>query len=76
MEARLGFNSVLHILRNPHGHSYDTQRAVRLEAADRMEELQNAYLNMRQWAEQNGLDTRCRAGSASDGVDSPDGGKR
>lgn len=60
MADRLGFDRVLHILRNPHGFKESELRAARLEAADRMEALQDAYLNMRQWAEQNGIETIAR----------------
>lgn len=67
--ARLGYSMVLHVLRNPHGHSQETQRAARVEAADRMEELQAAYLNMREWAEQNGLSTvACGNPAVTNGV--------
>jgi hypothetical protein len=57
---RLGYDKVLHMLRNPHGFKEEELRRARLEAADRLEGLQDAYLNMRQWAEQNGLDTMAR----------------
>jgi hypothetical protein len=64
---RLGLDTVVHILRNPWGHDYERQRAARLEAAERLEELTDAYTNMRQWAEQNGLDTVARAPFATEG---------
>lgn len=60
MVERLGYERVLHMLRNPHGFKEAELRRARLEAADRLEALQDAYLNMRQWAEQNGLDTMAR----------------
>lgn len=60
MVERLGYDKVLHMLRNPHGFKEAELRAARLEAADRLEGLQDAYLNMRAWAEQNGLNTMAR----------------
>lgn len=70
---RLGFDKVLHILRNPHGFKEAELRRARLEAADRLEGLQDAYLNMRAWAEQNGLDTVARGNAAcAPGVLGPD----
>lgn len=75
MFERLGYDKVLHMLRNPHGFKEAELRRARLEAADRLEELQDAYLNMRAWAEQNGLDTLargnagCTPGAQEDGRD-------
>jgi hypothetical protein len=74
MADRLGYGMVLHMLRNPHGFKEAELRLARLEAAERLEELQDAYLNMRAWAEQNGLDTVARGNAAcADGVSIPDG---
>jgi hypothetical protein len=51
---------VLHILRNPYGHSEDEIRKARLDAADEIENLMDAYQNMKAWAEANGVDTLAR----------------
>jgi hypothetical protein len=50
-------NEILHILRNPHGHSEDEIRKARLDAADEIENLMDAYQNMKAWAEKNGVNT-------------------
>ena len=51
---------LLHRLRNSYGQSNDELREIRLIAAKKIEELQDAYLNMRDWAEKNGVDTTAR----------------
>lgn len=53
-------NHVLHVLRNPFGFSYGEVRAARLRGADLIERYRNAYINMRDFAEANGLDTKAR----------------
>lgn len=47
----------IHILRNPYGHSQEKRREAALKACDEIEALEDAYKNMRDWAEKNGLDT-------------------
>lgn len=49
---------LLHVLRNPHGYEGDFLRKIHIEAADRIEQLEEAYINMRDFAEKNGLDTK------------------
>lgn len=51
---------ILHILRNPYGKSEDEIRTAQLAACNRIEELQSAYTNMRDFAQENGLDTASR----------------
>lgn len=48
-------NEILHILRNPYGKSEKQKLEARLSAADKIEELLDAYLNMKKFAEDNGL---------------------
>jgi hypothetical protein len=48
---------ILHILRNPYGWPEEKVAEARLAAADEIEKLQDAYTNMRDWAESNGVDT-------------------
>lgn len=47
----------LHIVRNPWGHSDQEQRRAALKIAILVERYRNAYENLREFAEQNGLDT-------------------
>ena len=47
----------IHILRNPYGYNDDKIRTARLKACDEIEALEEAYNNMRDWAEKNGLST-------------------
>lgn len=49
----------IHILRNPHGHEAAEIREAQLKACDEIEALEAAYINMRDWAEKNGVDTTC-----------------
>jgi hypothetical protein len=58
--SEMSVNMILHILRNPYGYSEKEQKQARLAAADKIEEFQDAYLNMRKFAEDNGLDTTCK----------------
>jgi hypothetical protein len=51
---------VLHVLRNPFDFSDDEVRAARIKGAELIERYRDAYLNMRQFAEANGLDTVAR----------------
>jgi hypothetical protein len=53
-------SEAIHILRNPYGYSREDQREAALKACDEIEALEEAYNNMREWAEQNGVDTVCR----------------
>lgn len=55
-------NEAIHILRNPNGHSHEQQREAALKACDEIEALEDAYNNMRDWAEKNGVDTVARVG--------------
>jgi hypothetical protein len=48
---------VLHILRNPYGHSQEEIKQAQLDGADDIENLLDAYENMKAWAETNGVDT-------------------
>jgi hypothetical protein len=50
----------LHILRNSWGYTQEEIKEAQLFACDEIEHLEKAYLNMRDWAEQNGVDTVCR----------------
>lgn len=50
----------LHVCRNPYGWDEDTVRECLLYICDRVEEYRDAYLNMREFAEENGLDTMVR----------------
>jgi hypothetical protein len=50
-------SNVIHILRNPYGYSNSDVREARLDAAKLIENYKDAYLNMRKFAEDNGLDT-------------------
>jgi predicted DNA-binding protein (UPF0278 family) len=50
-------NEILHILRNPYGHSQEEIRQAQLDSADEIENLIDAYENMKAWAETNGVDT-------------------
>lgn len=50
-------NKILHILRNPYGFTEDEIRAARLEACNLIERYKDAYRNMKEWAEKNGVDT-------------------
>lgn len=49
--------TAVHICRNPHGHSIDEQREASNTVCDRLESTRESYLNMREFAEDNGLDT-------------------
>ena len=53
--STLEHDYILHALRNPYGH--DDMKRVRHEAANLIESLQDAYENMRDFAEENGLNT-------------------
>jgi len=49
-------DEILHILRNPYGWNDTEIRQVALDAADEIERWKDAFENMRDWAEKNGLD--------------------
>ncbi len=53
-------NELLNVLRNPFGKSETECKKARLQAADYIEFLHDAYVNMRDFAEENGLDTMTR----------------
>lgn len=66
---RMSTRNLLHLLRNPYGHTPEEISNVRHAAADRLEELEkqlkhahDAYVNMRDWAEANGVDTKAYVG--------------
>ena len=59
-EEAMSRHEIVAKLRNPYGLSPDEIRQVRLAAATLIESLHGAYSNMRQFAEDNGLDTVCR----------------
>lgn len=61
-------HEALHICRNPYGHPQHKLREACLTVCDRLESWKGAYLNMRQFAEDSGLDTVCYHGPrVSDG---------
>lgn len=51
---------VLHVLRNPFGFDAAEIRSARLRGADLIERYRNAYANILEFAEANGLDTTAR----------------
>ena len=48
-------NEVLNILRNPYGVSKQDKEDARLIGADLIEHYKEAYINMKEWAEENGI---------------------
>lgn len=63
--APITVDEVLHLIRNPHGHSEERVRQARIAAGALIEKLQRerdgykeAYESLKAWAEQNGLDTK------------------
>jgi hypothetical protein len=48
----------LGIVRNPWGQPDDVIREARLKVCDAYEDMKQAYENMRDWAEHNGVDTK------------------
>ena len=50
-------DEILHILRNPYGINFDKVREARLAAADEIEILKKEYADLKEWCEENGLDT-------------------
>ena len=50
-------HTALHICRSPYGHTAAERREARLKVCELMESYKDAYLNMRQFAEDSGLDT-------------------
>jgi len=48
----------VHVLRNPYGWDDKTVRACRLFACEKLESYKDAIENLREFAEENGLDTR------------------
>ena len=57
-DEHMDVQTVLHILRNPWGKSEHIVSCARFQAADLIERYISAYENMRDWAEENGVDTR------------------
>lgn len=55
----------IHILRNPYGHSSEEIKEAQLKACEEIEALEDAYQNMKAWAEENGVDTVCYGPSRS-----------
>ncbi len=53
----LAEKTALHICRNPFGRSDEEQRKARNDVCGFFESARDAYLNMRQWAKDNGVDT-------------------
>lgn len=53
---------ILHKLRNPYGFSPAKMRQVRLAAADEIELWKDAYSNLREFAENSGLNVNTVAG--------------
>lgn len=62
MIDKLSQNEVLHILRNPYGHSEDEIVSARLTAADMIEEDKKWAADILKWCEENGLDTTVHYG--------------
>ena len=60
-------NEAIHICRNPWGFSEVAIRKARLLLCDAVESWKDAYENMRDFAEQSGLDVTCYSGSQSAG---------
>ncbi len=56
----MNINDVQHILRNPYGYSDKEIREARLAACDEIDKWKDAYENLREWCDQNGLDTVAR----------------
>lgn len=52
---KLETDKLLHILRNPFGHSTEEIREVSLAAATEIERWKDAFENIRDWAKKNGL---------------------
>ena len=50
----MDINLIISKLRNPYGLSDDEKKAVRLRAASLLDQLQDAYINMRDWCEKRG----------------------
>ena len=50
----------IRILRNPYGFSREEIKAAQLKACDFIEMFQSAYENMRDWAEENGVDNAAK----------------
>lgn len=47
----------LHILRNPYRFTTEEIKQAQLNACDMYESMKDSYLNMREFAEENGLNT-------------------
>jgi hypothetical protein len=52
----VGSDSCIHILRNPYGFSKAEIKAAQLKACNEIELWKEAYLNMKEWAKENGVD--------------------
>ncbi len=53
----MDIKTAIHILRNPYSWSPVELKEARFLAADELEKWADAYKNLLQWAEENGLDT-------------------
>ena len=53
----IDYNFAIHVLRNPYGWDDKTVRACRLFACDKLESYRDVLINLREFAEENGLDT-------------------
>ena len=58
-------DEIIAALRNAYDQTPEQMRDIRLRAADEIEKWQDAYLNMKTFAEDNGLDTTARHEPAS-----------
>lgn len=50
----------IHVLRNPYGWDDDAVRACRIFACDKLESYGDALINLREFAEESGLNTAAR----------------
>jgi hypothetical protein len=56
-DRKIDDDFALHVVRNPYGWSEETIRSCRLYVCDKLESYKDAYINLRDFAEENGLDT-------------------
>lgn len=60
MKLTMSFHDALHIARNPFGYSEHEYKQAVLEVCEYAERYRTAHLNMRDWAESNGVDVYAR----------------
>jgi hypothetical protein len=60
-KTKLQTSEILHILRNPYGWRRDQVAQAQLQACDEIERWKNAYENLCQWCQENGLETTAYA---------------